>query len=1045
MAILILITMIFINTSQAYAAKSLTHYSYNDIYSRLQDKYKDKEYIYLSDNMPVITFATYNDKNYSTSVKKTSGKMDLLYCCDYSKHIIFDDSFVADNDLFNDNLRSRIGLALYYGTTSWGAKAKDTYTTGNFITDYYMTQVVIHALIYKYGGSLSHYGINFDNLHFKSNTATLKKKAKAMYDACCKASVIYSKGNFQSPEFSFEKSASTKLTKSQDYLYSEYITCNADLDGASVRNFKRTITDAPIANVSLETAANTFDSKFRIKLPIREADQLKPGIYNIKVKETVNFERYIAGFWRSTNSLNQETAGLITNETSIEDKVTLQFVIGNLDIIKKDSYTDETIPDAIFDLYQFNDNTNQFEYYKRLTYNTASEKYESGNIYVESTNSQARFRVVETQAGANYKNDWKGAEFCITQDVYHFVYEAENEPIGGSLTIKKNGEYIDALKDNAFVYKNSIPMEGITFSLYADSDIYKKKKILFKKGQKIVDFVTDKDGIAKVRDLPMGSYYFKEIKTLDIYELDSREYHFSITRDDKRKYCEKTYDILNVLKKCMIHVYKKSDGEKSKSIALPGAHFGLYCKNNIMDIRKHTILPKDSLIAEGVTDEKGELTFSDLPYEDYYLKELEAPEGYIINDGIIPVNKDNFEALQISNEKEQNTEPKKDVPSYRASVEVVNKEQHFQLQIHKNGEAFTGIVKQNSGNGEYYQYLMTKKPLEKVTFSLYSDKDILIATKQTDANGNVTFTDLPVGKYYVTEDSCPDMYMKENKKEVIIKPDGRNQLEFFEENADTKQPLQEIDINNTWCTASLSINKQGEAVHVADRELSFEYVPLKNVVFGVYQNFEYRFSSEQVVAQDTCVGYLVTNADGTAQYCGKLPEGQYYIKEQKAPEGYEIDTRLYNFEVKADQHKPIQIQLENNNHFINRLSKASVQIIKTDANNDKPLKGVEFTLYNEKDKAIGVYKTDRKGKINIKALPYGDYYFVETKARRGYYATNNKYHFHLDSEEGIVLNITNSPILKLGFEERYKQVLLLIISLTLGLGGFVCIKAFKWR
>jgi uncharacterized surface anchored protein len=77
-------------------------------------------------------------------------------------------------------------------------------------------------------------------------------------------------------------------------------------------------------------------------------------------------------------------------------------------------------------------------------------------------------------------------------------------------------------------------------------------------------------------------------------------------------------------------------------------------------------------------------------------------------------------------------------------------------------------------------------------------------------------------------------------------------------------------------------------------------------------------------------------------------------------------------------------------------------------------------LYNEKNEKMGVYKTNKKGIIQVNNLPYGKYYFIETKCRNGYYSTNNKYHFSLNSENTVVLNITNQPILKLGFNEHYK-------------------------
>lgn len=1086
LAILILFTFIFTKKTEVYAATGFSYYSYNDIYSKLPAKYKKSEYIYNSNNIPLICFATYNDKDYNTSVKKTNGKSDLIYCCDYSKHIIFDDSFSANNKMFNNKLRARIGLALYYGTTKWGTKAKDEYTTGNFITDYYMTQIVIHSLIYKYGGDLSNYGINFNDLKFKDNTDAIKKKTKALYDYCCKASITMTDGNFQSPKFSFKKPNKLGFTKDKDYLYTPYITCNSDLDGAKVKDFTKNLScsSIPLENISLDNKSNAYNSDFRIKIPIQKAEQLEPGVYDISVNETVNYERYIAGFWKSSNSANQETTGLITNKPSANDKITFRLVIGDLSLEKKDSFTGEIISDAVFELYQYNDQTNSFEVYKRLEFNNTTKKYESGNIYVNSTNSKSRFIIKEIQAGKNYENDWDGKEFQLTETVHHFEFSAENKPVLGSLEIRKNGENIDSFENSKFIYKTEIPLDGITFSLFADSDIYKKDKILFKKGQKITDFVTDKSGEAKVKDLPMGDYYFKETKTLDIYELDPKEYRFSIERDNNKKYTKKTYNILNVLKRCSIHLYKYDETARSedKQIPLPGARFGIYCAENVVDAGKKMVLEKDSLIAEMTTDEKGQIVFSDLPYADYYVKELEAPEGYIINDGIVTIKKNEFEpADKIENKKDeeerrQNNDTneelkaaqnnnskdgekeiqegtKKDSVSGRYSkyIDIANQKQHFRFKIHKYGEYFANVEKLNSDNGDYFQYNLQSKPLENVVFGLYTEDDTLIAKKETDSEGNVIFSDLEPGKYYYIEEACPGIYEKNDKKtEVIIEPDKRNQLEYFNNdsgNGETidSQPIIETSVYNKYCNVLLDIQKYGESVLVKNKAFSYKEIPLANIVFGIYQNFDYSLSSDNVVPKNTCLGYLVTKVDGTASYSGKLPEGQYYLREIKTNAGYDLDNKLYYFGISANNNKPIEIEMDNHNTFLNCLSKASVQILKTDANTGKPLKGVEFTLYNDKDEIIGVYKTDKKGKIAIKELPYGKYYFIESKAKRGYYSTNNKYNFELKSSEGVSLNITNAPILKLGFEEHYKHMLSIIFFLITAFGGMLVIKNARRR
>lgn len=720
---------------------------------------------------------------------------------------------------------------------------------------------------------------------------------------------------------------------------------------------------------------------------------------------------------------------VFAKEAPLSDTSSFSFPVGSVVLTQKDSMTDEVIPDALFDLYQFNDLTGQFQYYKRLTFNKQTQNYESDPIYVADTNSQARFYIKETQCGNNYINDWNGEEFCLTEHVFNFEFLVESQPILGSLTVKKNGEYMDSFQNSQFIYHNSIPLEGVLFSLFADSDIYQKDKILFKKGQKIVDFATDQYGIAKVTDLPMGSYFFKESKTPAAYQPDSGEYRFSITRDENRKYSEKTFDLCNVLKKCTIDVYNYfiSTNKEDNKLPLPGTCLGLYCKEKITDMNKGVILEKDSLIAESVTDKNGKIIFKELPYADYYIKELKVPEGYILNDGIVDISKEQFQ-LECTPGAPGNNQ----FLPYEKRLDIVNQKQLFCLKIHKSGDCFTDIEKQNTENGEYFQYEIGTKPLEKVLFALYAEDGSFISRKETDSSGIAEFSGLEQSTYYYMEESCPDAYsMDTEKHKVIIKPDSENQLEQF--------------VHNSYCSVSLSLTKSGESVSVLDNQLAYKTVPLTNIVFGLYQDFEYTFPSGTAAAKNTCLGYIVTKEDGLGDYSGRLPEGRYYLKELKTAENYVLDTNLYYFTVKAEKHKPIRIQIENNNQMTARLAKAPVRVTTTDADNGMALKGVEFTLYNEQAQIIGFYKTDGNGKIQIDALPYGSYYFVESKAKKGYYASNNKYQFYLSSTEGVVLNILNYPVLKLGFHEHYQQTLLILISVIAGICGTIFMHIFKWR
>ncbi|WP_242293235.1 prealbumin-like fold domain-containing protein, partial [Bacillus cereus group sp. BfR-BA-01441] len=60
--------------------------------------------------------------------------------------------------------------------------------------------------------------------------------------------------------------------------------------------------------------------------------------------------------------------------------------------------------------------------------------------------------------------------------------------------------------------------------------------------------------------------------------------------------------------------------------------------------------------------------------------------------------------------------------------------------------------------------------------------------------------------------------------------------------------------------------------------------------------------------------------------------------------------------------------------FVNKLAKGEIEINKVDDSN-KPLAGVEFTVYNEKGEEVTKVVTDKNGIASVKDLPYGKYTF----------------------------------------------------------------------
>ncbi len=105
-------------------------------------------------------------------------------------------------------------------------------------------------------------------------------------------------------------------------------------------------------------------------------------------------------------------------------------------------------------------------------------------------------------------------------------------------------------------------------------------------------------------------------------------------KDQETPVIEQTATFENERQKVEISV-EKQDADTEKAVA--GAEFGLYVKN---DIEAHgtVIVKAGSLLGKAVSGEDGKAVFTqDLPFGEYYIKELAAPNGYVFSDEVLEV------------------------------------------------------------------------------------------------------------------------------------------------------------------------------------------------------------------------------------------------------------------------------------------------------------------------------------------------------------------------------------------------------------------------
>lgn len=213
--------------------------------------------------------------------------------------------------------------------------------------------------------------------------------------------------------------------------------------------------------------------------------------------------------------------------------------------------------------------------------------------------------------------------------VYTYELNLKNERKNTLVSINKKGEVFDNLNGSHFE-----GLSGVKIGLYSHDDIYSyDDKLLIGKDNLINTFITDSSGNVLVdMDLPISTYYFKELETPDSYILDDSIYDVDMKNNvDSISYGSD--DIVNYLKKGKLNI-NKLDIYGNK---LDGASFSLY--------------RGDDLIYEGSTF-SGNICIDNLPYGQYKLFEVSAPNGYIKSDLVYNILIDSsLVNIDIFNEK----------------------------------------------------------------------------------------------------------------------------------------------------------------------------------------------------------------------------------------------------------------------------------------------------------------------------------------------------------------------------------------------------------
>ncbi|HFJ9319376.1 TPA: SpaA isopeptide-forming pilin-related protein [Bacillus tropicus] len=450
---------------------------------------------------------------------------------------------------------------------------------------------------------------------------------------------------------------------------------------------------------------------------------------------------------------------------------------------------------------------------------------------------------------------------------------------------------------------------------------------------------------------------------------------------------------------------KKVD-ENDENIVLKDAKFDVIDKEN-------------NVVATVTTNEKGIAEVKDLPFGDYFVKEISAPEGYIKVDTPVKVTIDNTNVMKIVMKNTKKVENgqfkllKKDSESGQllpgAKFDVIDKDGKVvetivtddkgealskQLPVGsytlKEVEAPKGYELSSSSvsvdvevNKVVTVDVVNKKIPEKVTgqfeivkvdaedktkvlsdaeFEVYKDGK-KVETLRTDKTGKVVSQKLEPGTYTLKETKAPQGY-KLLKEEIEVVVEANKVVEVQVENA---------------------------------KELGSLQVTKKDAESGkVLEGAEFRLKNEngQVVGETK-----TTNKDGVVKFENLVP-GKYTLEETKAPEGYKAVEVTVEVNVVANEVVKQEV--------MNEKLTGQFEIVKVDAEDKaKVLSDAEFEVYKD-GKKVETLRTDKTGKVVSQKLEPGTYTLKETKAPQGYKLLKEEIEVVVEANKVVQVQVENA-------------------------------------
>ena len=559
-------------------------------------------------------------------------------------------------------------------------------------------------------------------------------------------------------------------------------------------------------------------------------------------------------------------SGYSAKKRQIQNKIDLLFET-------RPSFAGNMINLKVGESITLTDTNGVFQYYSQTSKSTGLTVSKSGNRLKISASAAAPENA--TVVYQRIQKDLVGTTMLYSAVNSQDCIIARNDDPGQiviRLNVEKYGNLKIAKQDEDGTY-----VPDTTFKVSANADM----------SDPIGIYTTGSDGTVTINDLIPDTYYVQETAVPDHLVLDPTVHSITVQANQTA-----TFTARNNWKKGRVLI-RKTDQDSGKQVA--GAVYAIF-NNNGQEVARLTTLAN------------GYATSGYLRFGSYYVKEVIAPDGYVLNDTKYPVTiTENEQKIEVSGVDER----------VRGSIRI------------EKVDSVTGENAQGDATliGAKYGLYAREAILDPADHSVVYNKDALVAELTINEERQASIDDLYLGKYYIKEITPSEGYtLDETEYDVTLAYQGQTTATVT-----IDQRVKERVKAQAFQIIKVSSDEAGEAENLQGAEFT---IKLRSDVER-YGSWEAAPIAKNAQGKEAAV--LVTDKNGQA-VSEELPYGEYIVRETKTPDD-KYSVADFTVVIDEDSREPQPWRVFNDTTF-----EAALKLVKLDAESGKTVQLANTTF-----------------------------------------------------------------------------------------------------